>query len=40
MNDKSSTVELNEQDLLVITAGSNTTSGDFPVAKSDFPVSK
>jgi len=40
MNDKGSTVELNEQDLLIITAGSNTTSGDFPVAKSDFPVSK
>lgn len=40
MNDKSSTVELNEQDLLIITAGSNTTPGDFPVSKSDFPVSK
>ena len=40
MNDKGSIVELNEQDLLIIAAGSNTAPADFPVAKSDFPVSK
>ena len=40
MNDKGSTVELNEKDLLIIAAVSNTAPGDFPVSKSDFPVSK
>ncbi|HEX6933445.1 MAG TPA: hypothetical protein VF162_14965 [Streptosporangiaceae bacterium] len=40
MNDKTSIVELDEQDLLIITAGSNAKPGDFPVSKSDFPVSK
>jgi hypothetical protein len=40
MNDKSSSIALDDQDLRIIEAVASASPGDFPITKSDCPVSK
>ncbi len=40
MNDKTNTIDLDEQDLCIIEAATSAKPGDFPITKKDFPVSK